>query len=812
VLDLTHAPMIITYGAVAFGLLAFLWGLRVSDGARGAVRRWRERAADLEEKLARSDSVFSAHPGVVLIWEDEQGLQQKDLELWGKPRVYGSPLALASMFRLSDASTSPDAAQRILEGLADLEARDVTGAETTLRRTLKGLRAEGAPFSLTIMGPSGRFLEADGRTAGARAVLWLTDSTIKGIEESGARGRLEEARLVVSRDPTAFYEMVHKAPFAAWRLSSGLKLMWANKAYLHAVEVKSLDQALQRSVLLGQPMAEVAKKVLEGGQELDEVRHMVVRGERRAIRLVMFPVSGGVSGMGFDVTEEESAREDLAKHVRAHDQTLDRLADAVAIFGPDKRLIFHNAAFAKLFGLDVAFLADRPSHSAILDKLRDTNRLPQTPNYARWRAEELALYQEVGDIPETQWTLPAGRTLRVVRQRHPLGGVLLIFSDRTTELTLESSFRQALRVQRAALDKLSEGIAVFGADGQMRLHNEALRDMWALEKGWGEQPVSWDMFVGRATAMYAQADAWNQLRYRITDLSPERRNTYRTEFSRADGKTLAVMSQPLPDGATLIVFDDITADRNFTTALQDRQRALEAADRLKDTFIRNMSYQLRTPLQSIAGYAELLQLPGNGPLERHQQEQVHSILEGAGQLTKLVNDIIDLTMIIGGDLELERAPHRLPDLVAEAMEYAMPRALHGKITIRQQIAPNLPALNVDGRRITQILVNLLSNSLRFTGPGGTVEIGAERAQDGGVRLWVQDTGRGIDPEMLGKVFDDFESGDQRGAGLGLTLVKLLVERHDGWVSADSEPGKGTRVECWFPAGALVAKASATAAA
>ena len=122
-----------------------------------------------------------------------------------------------------------DPGVRILEGLADLEARDGAGQDTTLRERLKQLRKDGAPFSLTIIGPSGRFLEADGRTAAARAVLWITDTTIKGLEESGARARFEEARAAVARDPMAFLEMLGKAPFPAWRMSGAGKLQWVNK-------------------------------------------------------------------------------------------------------------------------------------------------------------------------------------------------------------------------------------------------------------------------------------------------------------------------------------------------------------------------------------------------------------------------------------------------------------------------------------------------------------------------------------------------------------------------------------------------------
>ena len=205
---MTQPLMILITGAVAFGLAALLWAIRISDGARGAARKYREEAQLTREKLARAESVFGAHPGVIMVWEDDPapaartgGKPSTPEGEWSSPNLYGSPVALMGLLRFTDDSLSENPSARILEGLADLEARDGAGQDTTLRERLKQLREEGAPFSLTIIGPSGRFLEADGRTAGARAVLWITDTTIKGLEESGARARFEEARAAVVASP-----------------------------------------------------------------------------------------------------------------------------------------------------------------------------------------------------------------------------------------------------------------------------------------------------------------------------------------------------------------------------------------------------------------------------------------------------------------------------------------------------------------------------------------------------------------------------------------------------------------------------------
>ncbi len=319
------------------------------------------------------------------------------------------------------------------------------------------------------------------------------------------------------------------------------------------------------------------------------------------MKIMMFPLSGGAGGMAFDVTEAEDARDALAKHTRAHDQTLNHMSEGVAIFGPDKRMIFHNRAFATMWGLDPAFLADRPTHAALLDHLKEKRKLPAHSNYAEWRAGELALYQEIADLPEALWVLPEGRSLRVTRQRHPLGGLLLIFADRTDELTLKSQYNALLQVQRAALDRLHEGVVVFGLDGKMKLYNAAFATMWELSEEDLAGQITFDRLMDLTLPLFHQRATWSAVKARITDPSPAARQEFRGEMERTDGTVVTFLTRPLPDGATLVAFLDISATKKVEHALRDRAEAFEAADRLKTEFVQNVSYQLRTPLQAISG-------------------------------------------------------------------------------------------------------------------------------------------------------------------------------------------------------------------
>ncbi len=790
-----QVPIIMSAGATALGLAALLWALRVSDGARGAARKYKDRSSDLETLLAEHRSILGAHPGVILVWQGEA--LEPDSEEMTPPELYGSPVALAGLLSFTDDAISPDPAVRIIEGLADLEARDSSGQDTTLRIRMRELRDTGQAFSLTIIGPSGRFLEADGRTAGARAVVWVTDTTIKGLEESSARGKLEEARQVIARDPTAFLDMLGKAPFPAWRVSGMGKLQWVNPSYIEAVDGVNLDRVLDRQIMLDQASADQARKTISEGADIDETRHMVVNGERRAMRVLTFPLSGGAGAMAFDVTAQENAREELNRHVRAHDETLNHVADAVAIFGADRKLTYYNKAFRDMWDLDESFLLDRPNHGQLLDRLRERRKLPARTNYAEWRAEELSYYLDIDGVKEDTWSLPDDRTLSVTRQRHPMGGLLLLFKDITGELNLQTKFNAIVKTQASTLDNLHEAVVVFGGDGRLKLFNKAFERLWSLDHDELKDHPDYSDVIEDCVPLFHDLDVWDAIKGHITDPSARARQSTTGEMRRSDGSILTYLTHPLPDGNTLIAFADVTATRRVESALRDRAEAFEAADRLKTEFVRNVSYQLRSPLTVIFGYAELLETKRNGDLTERQTDYVSAILSASDHLSKLIENILDLAMIEAGRMDLDLKDVDLSHVIEESIDMVVSKAEDTQIAVRADIKGKLGVIRADERRIRQVLFNLISNSLRFTESGGEIVVSSQRVGDM-VTLSVRDNGRGLAADKRATSFDSFVSGDQRGAGLGLALVKHFIDLHGGTVGMKPVDGGGLEVTCWLP--------------
>lgn len=792
--------LIITAGAVLFALAAGFWAYRLTVGARLAQAVWKKRVQDLDSKIARADAAFGAFPGLVLVWDDAPETGDGVAESWGRPRIFGAPSALASLLKFAEASEGPEPGGLLLEGVADYEARAAGGVETTLRRRFAELVETGKPFSLTILGPEGRFLEADGRTAGTELILWLADTTVRGLEESGARGRIEESKKLIEADPSAFLDALERAPFPAWRMNATGRLVWANKAYAEAVEASDVDAVLAKQVTLDAGQKSQAAEATQSGDAVARIRPVVMGGKRRALDIVSFPVSGGAAGFAIDVTDGEEAKAALKRFRRAHDDTLNHMAESVAVFDRSQRLVFRNTAFDSLFGLDVKWLNDWPGHGEWLDRLREKRLLPEQADYASWKRDELKRYDAAPneEWPDELWPLPDGRTLRVARQRHPMGGVMMIFEDKTDELALRARYNTLINVQRATLDKLHEAVAVFGSDGRLRLHNTAFETLWNLSPGDLEGQPEFDAVAEKCAALYTDEAVWSAMKARATDPSPQARKHVTGEMQRVDERALTWLSRPLPDGATLIAWDDVTDSRRIEEALRDRAEALEASERIKSEFVEHVSYQLRTPLTTINGYSDMLMQGMSGELTERQLTHMTAIQTASEDLAKLVDDILDVAAIDAGQLELELGDVELKELGEDSVALLAHKAQHAGVKLELVEGEAGDPLRADAKRLKQVVVNLLSNALRHTEKGGKVTLSLTRSEGGGATIAVTDDGEGISPERQAVVFERFERGVRGGAGLGLALVKEIIELHGGWVDLASEPGEGTKVVCHLP--------------
>ena len=746
-------------GAVSLAICAVLWA---RAQRRAAQARVAEISGRLSRALAQADAAQAsaeAFDSALLAVEDGKALLASSEE----------SLALcAGALRLAE----PDP-----QGVVNALMR----ADPDHARRLRALFERGESCAFEVRGDGG-LIAVEGRAAGALAWLRLS---IGHSEDQGL--------------PTAprFAAFLNARQTPAWIAAADGSPVWVNAAWLGAVDAASLDEAAARGVAFDRGADALASEAANLGQRRDSVRWANVGGKRRAFHIAAQPLEGGGVGVWTeDVSEQEDLRELLKRNVEAHDETLNHIAEAVAVFDRSRKLMFHNMAFAELWGLEPAWLAEQPSHGEVLDRLRQRRRLPETADYAKWKAAELHHYEQIDAGPEDLWSLPDARTLKVVRQPHPMGGLLLLFSDITDELKLKAQYNALIEVQQATLDKLSDAVVVFGSDGRLRLHNEAFGAFWNVGPAQVEAAGDFEGVVELCIPKLHDRGFWTELKGRVADTDPQARAPTSGEVRTSDSRIVLYQSRPLPDGATLIAFTDVTDARKVEQALEAKEQALADAERLKRDFVGNVSYELRTPLTTIIGYSELLESSGEALSERGRSHAA-AVKSAATQLARSIDDVLDMAQIDADEMALDMGDIRVGELMAAQAEHWAEDARAAGVTIVVEAPDDIGLIRGDSRRLGQILSHLVENALGQTPSGGTVTLTARKAL-GEVQLSVSDTGRGIPFHLQAHIFDRFVGRERGGPGLGLALVKALTELHGGWVALESEPGAGATFTCHLP--------------
>lgn len=677
-----------------------------------------------------------------------------------------------------------------------------------LQQPMRELRDKGEEFAAQILVKnSNRVLWLQGarylqRGQPPASILWLRDIS-RFVDETKrqveflhqANSQLSEMRL-----------LLEQAPFPMWLRGRDLAISWCNAAYAQAVGA-SMDEVLARQIELvpnnqrgkEKSLAEIAR---EKNGRASQQRHAVIDGQRRllAITETCAGTEQQLLGYAIDKTQEAEQEAELKRHIKAHNDVLEQMAAPIAIYGADTRLKFYNRAYLKLWHTDENFLRTEPSMSDILEDLRARRKAPEQSDFVKYKKERLALFTSLIEPREDVMHLPDGTSLRIMAMPHPFGGIMFVHEDVTDKLALESSYNTLIAVQRETLDNLAEGIAVYGGDGKLKLYNPAYMRIWQFkEKELANHPHIGDLLEMKKPLLNYGHD-WASFK---KEAIAERldRTTHAGRYERSDGSVIQYACVPLPDGAVLISYLDVTDSMRAEKALRETNIALAAADKLKSEFVANVSYQLRTPLNTIMGYAEILANGYFGALNERQLDYARTMMDASKKLLHLINDVLDLATIEAGRMALSRKPVAVKALLESALDMTAEWARQQSITLAMLCEDVNLSFEADEQRMKQVLFNLISNAIQYTPSGGAITLEAKK--DGTwMAISITDNGMGIPPEDQQRIFGSFERANpearQAGAGLGLSLVKSFIELHGGHIIIDSRKGHGTRITCMVP--------------
>ena len=742
--------------------------------------------------------------------------------------------AAASMSALLDVAPSRPLLARA-DGTIDADARlirelgiqgpvkrwaDLSGGEhglveedlASLKYAIEACALSGTPIQLQVRSAgSSRVFDVRGGPApepepAGTSLLWFSDTSAAEAERTKLALRTRQTESALD----SLTHLIEAAPFPMWYRGPDLRLGLVNRAFVEAVEAREAADVISRSTELidaaGPESARAAAvSALETGKLHTRMQPATIRGERRMMRIVNVPLpTGAVAGFAIDIQELEDARSELSRHVQSQRDLADRMTAGTVQFDADRNVSFFNQPFAIMAQLDPEWLGESPEFDRVLERMRERNRLPEVRDFPVWKAEKREWFTSTQEVIEEDWILADGDHLRMVAQPLPDGGLRMFLEDRTEQVRLASARDTLLRVRAATFDNLFEAISVFASDGRLYLWNRRFRDVWDFEEERLTEHPRVDELVPAMARKLVNPTAAAQIREMVRHTTNERQPAS-GHISLTDGRHFEFAAVPLPDGNALFTMVDVTDSTRIQEALRERATALEQADRVKTDFVANVSYELRTPLTSIGGFAEMLAGGYAGKLAPAASDYVSAILEAVDRLSKLIDDVLALTQGDPSGIALERERVDLGGLCRMAVEAVQPRAVEKEQKLEVDIDASTGFVFGDVRRLRESIEHVLNNSIAYTDRSGRVCLEASGDEEQAV-VRISDNGIGISKQDLPRVFERFDRINEAGVrgeaalGLGLPLTRQFLEAHGGKVELESKKGKGTTVILTIPRG------------
>jgi signal transduction histidine kinase len=537
-----------------------------------------------------------------------------------------------------------------------------------------------------------------------------------------------------------------------------------------------------------------------------ELRRLHAGGQ--VIDISSNPLSEGGWTMALtDISALASAEDEARRRAAMLSSILDAIPHGVCVYSADHRVTMFNRAY-------VSVMTGAPL--SVGDHLEDIiRRRAAAGEYGPGPPERVFLEQMAYDVMRPQARRrrrPNGMTVDVRTSPLPDGGYISVVTDITPLADAEAEVSRRAEELTVMLSSIRHGVLLWGPDQRLMASNAVAADLLnqppgELVPGQTHETVVDNML--KRGVFGAGADACKLAdRFRVTD----RTEPFVLQIVSGTGRVLEVRSTTSPSGGWVSTYTDVTEERAAQDELRRAKEAAEAANQAKSRFLATMSHELRTPLNAVIGFSDALLREGDDSSREQVVEFAQQINDAGRHLLGLINVILDVARIEAGRFDLAADKVDVARLVRLCVRHADAAAQAAEVALFVDLPDELPLIRADERRLQQVLNHLLSNAVKFTEAGGTVSVGATPQPNGGLFLFVRDSGIGISEADLERAFEPFIQLDgslarrYQGAGLGLYLSRALVIGHGGNLVLSSAPGEGTLAEIRLPADRVIAAA------
>jgi PAS domain-containing protein len=531
---------------------------------------------------------------------------------------------------------------------------------------------------------------------------------------------------------------------------------------------------------------DLAQKALEAGKSASDNFYLTLvnnQNEQRVFKFMEAPLRNSTVGVASNITQSEQNKKDLAKYIIAHHNLLENSSSAMALYRADRRLLFYNNAFAKLWDLDRKWLDSQPRYEEILENLRDKHKLPEQADFKKFKNDQVNLFSNLLQTYHEFLHLPDSRTLRSFIIPHALGGLLFSYEDMSDRLNMIRSYNALVAVKKATLDNLSEAISVFGEDGKLKLYNHVYAEIWNLEDKFLKSNPHISTFLEHTKHLYKHKENWAKFRdYFMLQFTSRNKAYIRLQLK--NNLILDVSTIPLPDGATLFTYLDVTDSFLVERSLQERNEILEKTEKLKSEFLTSISYELRSPLTSIMGFAEMLMNGYVGKLSKKQTDYINDIYLSSNQLKGLIDDVLDLVSIETGRTTLKKEGFDIYKLIGSVA--ALVKGLAGKLgsQINLECDNKIGSMTGDKARVKRIIYKILLKAINSSTKLNGIKLSVRKKSDN-LEIGIEYREGSL----------SMDTNDLSGFDLNLLIADRLAKLHSGSVAFSVTPEGLSRITC-----------------
>ncbi len=544
--------------------------------------------------------------------------------------------------------------------------------------------------------------------------------------------------------------------------------------------------------------------------------------------------------------EKERRAAEMTRQSLLLQTTLDNIDQGMSVFDADLNLVAFNRRALEVMGFPEEFGKIGTPFAALIRHYAEQGEYG--PGHVEEQVRERVERAMKFEPHVVERVRPNGAVVEARGRPMPGGGFVTTYTDMTARKRAEIELQRTGAILKEknrqfdiALDNMTQGLTLYDSEHRLVVANRRYAELYSLppELLRPGMPLREIMEYSLSIGNYAPEAGAQALAERLSAASDGRRRIFHQRL--ADGRVVEVIHQPLSDGGAVATFTDVTEQERTQQALrasEDRLRErikeleetrrrlenqgeelgnlaanlsrardeAETASRTKSEFLANMSHELRTPLNAIIGFSEMMKAEIYGSIGDSRYRAYASDVHDSGRhLLALINDILDLSKVEAGRLELHESAVDIADVAVVCERLVHERARHGGLELAMAVPTPSPRLIADEIKLKQVLLNLMTNAVKFTPAGGRVTVRAGYAAGGAMQLVVEDTGIGMRPEDIPLALQPFRQVDNAftrkypGTGLGLPLAKGLVELHGGNLTIVSRPEQGTTVTVTLPA-------------